>query len=572
MSNGSIAFDPVRPGRVWIAEGIGVWYCDTPIAPNTRPTLTAYSQSLGLPGIIVDQILKMPGSGPLIMSAQDRYGFQFSNPGKQPTGDFGICEAFAGGNAAGTHNGWGIDYAKDGSGFVVIAGDIGVCTGNINVKNLAFSRISSTVGFQAPVACQTAENFVVFTVGATPVYTKDGATFQKCNFTEFNGSTVSGGWSGFYANRNLVCADLVDRQTYYALNSGVYGAKAAVPIRGGANYTVGEILYIDGETNGGGGFSASSIFRVNSVDAVSGAITEISILEVGDSYAAPATAVVLATAKTISINDGGSGHSYNDVLTLLGGPGQRGSPIKITVKAVDANGAITGLSATAHAAGGGYGLFASDKVPSNPVPSTGGTGTSATFNLTWGGLGAVFNMTFLIKAGCWKSIDGGANWSQVSRGLITANSVTMSPAGHDMQMKAVPGHKGHLLLANGFRYNYGNFPACISVDGGAHWTALKGITKGWQIDAGPPRPGKSYASIIFTGLCSTDARPTVPGIFRADDVDPANLGATPTWVRLCDAPAENIDYPNTMCCDPDRFDVAYVGLGATGFAFTQPLS
>lgn len=77
---------------------------------------------------------------------------------------------------------------------------------------------------------------------------------------------------------------------------------------------------------------------------------------------------------TYSIVSGGTGYSVNDVLTVVGGT--QTSAIQFTVTSVSA-GVITGVSITT------FGFYSA--LPTNPVSVTGGTGSSATFNLlTWG--------------------------------------------------------------------------------------------------------------------------------------------------------------------------------------------
>ena len=84
--------------------------------------------------------------------------------------------------------------------------------------------------------------------------------------------------------------------------------------------------------------------------------------------------------SAIVIAGGGTAYTANDVLTVGGGTST--TTAQITVDTVDGSGVIL----TAHVSrGGDYSVK-----PTDPVSVTGGTGTGATFNLTWSDLGATY--------------------------------------------------------------------------------------------------------------------------------------------------------------------------------------
>ena len=96
-------------------------------------------------------------------------------------------------------------------------------------------------------------------------------------------------------------------------------------------------------------------------------------------------AEILGTADAVislAINAGGSGYAAGDLLTVSGGTG---TAAKISVLAVS-SGAVT--EAYVHS----YGDYSA--LPSNPVSVTGGSGSSATFNLTTGSIGHKLKLTF----------------------------------------------------------------------------------------------------------------------------------------------------------------------------------
>lgn len=80
---------------------------------------------------------------------------------------------------------------------------------------------------------------------------------------------------------------------------------------------------------------------------------------------------VMGGTGTITVTNGGSGYTVNDVLTFVGGTGSAES---VTVTAVSA-GVITAVTFRFT---GQYTV-----VPTNPVSVTGGTGSGATFTCTW---------------------------------------------------------------------------------------------------------------------------------------------------------------------------------------------
>lgn len=89
------------------------------------------------------------------------------------------------------------------------------------------------------------------------------------------------------------------------------------------------------------------------------------------------TAAVLEVATiqavAMAVVDAGTGYEASDVLTVQGGTG---TAVQITVDTVGASGEIL----TAHiSTPGSYTVK-----PANPASVTGGAGSSATFNLTWG--------------------------------------------------------------------------------------------------------------------------------------------------------------------------------------------
>ncbi|CAN5812925.1 hypothetical protein BH24ACT5_BH24ACT5_05400 [soil metagenome] len=93
MSTGRLMFDPVVPGRVWFAEGMGVWRTDDIHAA----TVTWQSAALGIEETVVSSAIVLP-DGTVIATVADRQGFRFDADGAPPAGPL-IDERFASGTS-----------------------------------------------------------------------------------------------------------------------------------------------------------------------------------------------------------------------------------------------------------------------------------------------------------------------------------------------------------------------------------------------------------------------------------------------------------------------------------------
>lgn len=124
-----------------------------------------------------------------------------------------------------------------------------------------------------------------------------------------------------------------------------------------------------------GVMDGDSVAAVSVDNAGSGYTSVPAISFVGEaSEDAVATAVMTAVGATVAA--AGTGYAEGDTVTLAGGTNS--SPVIVSVSAVGAEGAITSVTISD---GGDYTVLAANPMAQG---STSGTGTGATFTISWG--------------------------------------------------------------------------------------------------------------------------------------------------------------------------------------------
>jgi len=84
-NSGDAVFDPLVPNKLWLANGVGVWYT-IPSANNAEPTWT--SRTAGLDSMTVQRIVKAPApNGNILIACQDRCFFVTPSPSTFPVRD-----------------------------------------------------------------------------------------------------------------------------------------------------------------------------------------------------------------------------------------------------------------------------------------------------------------------------------------------------------------------------------------------------------------------------------------------------------------------------------------------------
>jgi len=157
---------------------------------------------------------------------------------------------------------------------------------------------------------------------------------------------------------------------------GANGSSTAALFNDSGNEITINVLGGDSPTVLNGAGSSTIInnpitFTVSNVQTNS----EVRLYEAGTRIELAGTETQNGELTVANVNNGGTGYTVSDVLTIVGGTGTAGT---ITVTSVD-GGVITGVSVTT---GGDY----TENPPSlNGVTVTGGTGSNATFDIVIGG-------------------------------------------------------------------------------------------------------------------------------------------------------------------------------------------
>ncbi len=242
MSLGGIMFDPVKPGRLWITEGIGVWYHDVRQLNDysaTRP-VDWHSQGRGIEQLVATDVIHAPGGKPN-MSSWDRPLFRSESLDSFPL-KYGPDNKFS--------SAWSLDYSLSNSQFLVssvashqwpgdtrqsgYSTDGGQTWTRFGSVPLNSSNAYDSWGF-GQIAVSSPDNMVwVPSHGKRPHFTKDrGNTWQAVtlpgvsDYSKFNDRA-------YYVKRKIITADKITPGVFY-----MYGRDLGVfkTVDGGTNWT-----------------------------------------------------------------------------------------------------------------------------------------------------------------------------------------------------------------------------------------------------------------------------------------------------------------------------------------------
>ncbi len=226
FSTGAIRFDPVKEDRIWIAQGVGVWFSDNALTNNK---ITWQSQSRGIEELVVNEIL-VPEPGQPVIACWDRAVFKIEDIHSYPR-TWGPVEEFS--------SGWDMDFM-----FSNPRSMVGIFQGQANNPHagvmlsgysddggrtwtpFAFEKFPFDVKDphvwvygNIAVSSQDPNKIIWFTVGQEGRFLHTADRGKTWNESEFEGEVPRGSWnraSHFY--KNVITADPKDGNTFYAYN------------------------------------------------------------------------------------------------------------------------------------------------------------------------------------------------------------------------------------------------------------------------------------------------------------------------------------------------------------------
>jgi hypothetical protein len=157
---------------------------------------------------------------------------------------------------------------------------------------------------------------------------------------------------------------------------------------------------------------------------------------------------------------------------------------------------------------------------------------------------------YVAPHGLYRSTNGGDTWTRMYNGEIVPWSA------FNAELKAVPGHAGHLYFTIGPQSGQppsGEFMR--STDGGATWTAIPNVLEVMAFGFGKEAPGGSYPTIFIAGWVNN-----VFGIWRSENEGQA-------WTQVSDFPLGSLDHIPIVEGDKNTYGKVYVGFQGSGYAY-----
>lgn len=267
LSTSDAVMDPVTPGKIWTASGVGVWYTTSTTTPAAFTALSA-----GIAQLDLNRLISPPG-GTLVAAFWDRPFFNLNPPNAYKTG-YGPTYSVSNNISMGWSTDWctsapttivGLDtWANDGvSGYSTTNGVPNDPSSWTLYANFPALVAAGKLG--GGIACSTPDNVVFYASDNSDVYYSQNATSGAATWTmapaatfghgmQQSGAGVETGW-GFSAaaNRQGICADRIAANTFYVNNyqtSGLGGGTYRISFPSGV-LTIQQI--VAGPTDVGGG-------------------------------------------------------------------------------------------------------------------------------------------------------------------------------------------------------------------------------------------------------------------------------------------------------------------------------
>ena len=232
LSVGEITFDPFTPGKLWFAEGFGVWWA-TDLTPSQ---IEWHSASEGIEEACGNDVIAPPGGNPVAamwdlgafyFGDVDTYSARRSQPGFMSAWALDWCAADPKFIAGVFRNHLGFQPHPNSSGYSMDGGRtwtrFGALESGTAPKDLEYGVIAVAANSTDKIVWAPAQMKL-------PCYTTDrGATWRQSSF----GGPTTTGFNSYPMPQKPLCADrvLADTFYFYRPQDGVYRS-----IDGGANF------------------------------------------------------------------------------------------------------------------------------------------------------------------------------------------------------------------------------------------------------------------------------------------------------------------------------------------------
>jgi hypothetical protein len=231
---GMIAFDPIVPNKLWLAEGTGVMWCNPPTGFGTADIPANrwdwYEISEGIKELVAEQVCVPPGGNP-VFTYWDKptYPTQDKTDPGLPIRSLPAVITSPGD----VQHGWDVAYAADNPQWLAINCNWGAERSSYSTDGgrtwTLFPTPPSNFVVGGCIAVGNSGNVMIFRANnGLPVYTKNGGnSWAVLPFPGLPAQGVENGFSwAYYINRKIATYD-IPGAAFYIYNYGVPGNTAA---------------------------------------------------------------------------------------------------------------------------------------------------------------------------------------------------------------------------------------------------------------------------------------------------------------------------------------------------------